>query len=528
MNIDDLKKTINDYYNNTNDNIIGVGYGKKCVNGSLTDDNSIMFTVLEKKPISELQSDEIIPSIIDVNGENIKTDVIVGTIPEPLYSTCPWNGTTPSNQNLIRPLKGGIQIQTQIAENVISTATMACVVVDNDTNSLAILTAAHTCVKDVLQPSNYTGWPNQYQNYIKYKTYQPVFGTNNEIGFQKKYIPLKGLPESNTTDCALITINNKNLLHYTGSTLQYGLTGETFYPFATTSEIDGLFDSDARLYCSGRSSGARGQYEPYLHILNLYQSQVIGPYKLWTNDGQLARPQESLPYIDFNDLFTLYAGADFANRCTPSSQLGDSGSAIIGVINGIDKIIGILIASDGDLTWGCRIDNVASALNISPYSGNLTNFQSLGISDIDNASIHYETGVNNNPFITLENKKYWNQGARVVTSQTASVHALNQSAAIFIGYITIDSNIVNGIYNVMQGGEQFANTTECGGYKRVIVYVYENTFPAPTYGEQIVLIDSLNGVYSQTFIQNNDAYVFDNVYVGVSGTINIQLYDISC
>ena len=80
----------------------------------------------------------------------------------------------------------------------------------------------------------------------------------------------------------------------------------------------------------------------------------------------------------------------------------------------------------------------------------------------------------------------------------------------------------------MQGGEQFANTTECGGYKRVIVYVFENTFPAPTYSEQIVLIDSLNGVHSQTFMQNNDAYVFDNVYVGVSGTINIQLYDISC
>ena len=67
-----LKKAVEDIYNDSNYNVESVSLGHKNKDGEL----SIVVRVKKKKPLSELNENEVIQSTIEIDGEKNKTDVM--------------------------------------------------------------------------------------------------------------------------------------------------------------------------------------------------------------------------------------------------------------------------------------------------------------------------------------------------------------------------------------------------------------------------------------------------------------------
>jgi len=69
---------------------IGVGYGLKRINGELTNEESIVFSVEKKLSLSVLPEGDILPSEITIGDKIFRTDVIeVGKIVPLQYCTPP-------------------------------------------------------------------------------------------------------------------------------------------------------------------------------------------------------------------------------------------------------------------------------------------------------------------------------------------------------------------------------------------------------------------------------------------------------
>ena len=107
---------------------VGVGYAFKQTDGIYNGEVCVSFSVKEKKPLSELSEDEVLPSEIYVNDDlTIKTDVVqVGeiytlqcsrTTPITANQPCePFILTPPTNRSAFATLKGGISI-TSVNQN---------------------------------------------------------------------------------------------------------------------------------------------------------------------------------------------------------------------------------------------------------------------------------------------------------------------------------------------------------------------------------------------------------------------------
>lgn len=74
-----LKNQINDLYNDTPENVHSVGLGYKFINNQKTNTIGIVFKVYKKKPLSELNPNEVLPSSITIDNESYITDVIEET-----------------------------------------------------------------------------------------------------------------------------------------------------------------------------------------------------------------------------------------------------------------------------------------------------------------------------------------------------------------------------------------------------------------------------------------------------------------
>lgn len=60
----------------SNPGVNEITFGKKIISGSVTDEDSFIFGVTQKKPLAELSESEIIPTTIASGSDNIKTDVV--------------------------------------------------------------------------------------------------------------------------------------------------------------------------------------------------------------------------------------------------------------------------------------------------------------------------------------------------------------------------------------------------------------------------------------------------------------------
>ena len=410
-----LQNSIENLYFSTNDNIVGVGYSYKITNGIPTDLLSIQFSVNEKKSISDLSPEEIIPTTINIDGIEYVTDVVeqqLNLIANACYSWDPPDSEILEHRSLLSTLKGG----TSISKASISsgTGTLGLICVDNIDNTIIGLTNNHVIINNAFLNSSRIQYdPNSGPSNCKYidsdtsDIIQPgmlELAASEKIGPTKRYYPLtKDGP--NYIDAAIIAITNSNKIN----SLSYQqINNPTNYvpQFATTSEINSLLSMNPKpkLYKSGRTTGFIGGTNCPLEIMSVMQTTSVGLFSPYSAT------------IPFSDCITYkFTELDTNNRPKGGASIpGDSGSVVLAEIGGVQKVIGLNFAGgtisngdpQGNLGLACRIDRVANMLNIRPFGGPISFTNPLDWTyHQDN-----ETSSANSVTLNIANKTYWQIG----------------------------------------------------------------------------------------------------------------------
>lgn len=238
---------------NTHIRSIGIDY--KTINGQITNIRSAVFYVREKKPLSLIDKDKIIPSRVIINDIEYPTDVVEQKTRYTVLTDGCWgtnistwsadhkkrlrqylpydqNGNpqnaSPPSGTLNKPIQGGISVGQQYG----GTGTLGCIVLDDVNNKICGLSNLHVFIGDGFLASEKKilkdlGYPNKIFNLYNKGSVQsgePAFGGsfkpspyNKEkgIGFIKRYTPLyywnwdgdNNLIKHNYVDCALTALN---------------------------------------------------------------------------------------------------------------------------------------------------------------------------------------------------------------------------------------------------------------------------------------------------------------------------------
>lgn len=383
---------------------ISVAFGKKSVGGELTGELAFMFMVPQKLPLNEIPENEILPLSVIVDGESYKTDVVeVGEIKllacdsNSNNSCYGWQTTPPSNQNAIRPIKGGIQISSHNNSlnypSSITVGTLGFIALDSETSALVGVSNNHVLVKNAFYTSERNVNGATVENETDDNVYQNGFdrSTGGTIGKVIRYVPLSktGL---NQVDGALFGIYS-NMVSNSESYKQHGLSISTPMPFASTTEINNALIGDYPLASSGRSTGAKMNSPCGLVVNSLGAITYVGPFY---DNGTYETPL-------FNDLIAFSReNAD----CNYPIYPGDSGSGLLANINGTWKIIGLCFAGSNTMGYACRIDHVASQLGIQSWDGTSKPFI-----DINSIDIKAVLGTSTDKTIDCNGTTYWQMGS---------------------------------------------------------------------------------------------------------------------
>lgn len=397
-------------------NINNVSYGFKFVGGEQTNELCIIYGVEEKKPLSELSSEEILPSTITVGEQVLKTDVYEVSKAELLacnaYCGQVAGPNSIDNRAYTRPLKGGLSITS--TNNVSTVGTMGFIGVHTETQTLVGVTNNHVTIQDAFYTSerNLFGTiKNEYSpvDYIYQNGESGSIPTNPAytIGQSLRYVPISK-NNVNYVDGAIFSLEAEDVDIAT-SYQQAGVNDYTLpLPFATTSEIDNLLTTNPMLYSSGRTTGPKGGSSCPMRIFALFSSTIL-TYEL----------QGTSTYCQFLDQITFVKPVNdpsLSTICSNPIYSGDSGSALIADFDGVRKIIGLVFAAGsigGVIYYGYanRIDRVASELGIEAWDGTAKGY-------VDPSSITYKTTYNgsSNKTITCEDKTYWQVGLTTLDS----------------------------------------------------------------------------------------------------------------
>jgi hypothetical protein len=276
--------------------------------------------------------------------------------------------------------------------------------------------------------------------------------SSTQIGYIKRYSTISTI-EPNILDVALLTLRNENNTNVEMVSAGYSHTQANFYhkgvcSFATTAEINTLATNRVPLFKSGRTSSATGSPNP-LSALNVRFDKslcqgltamesnglggLVGPvpycssiyqtlccnnhsYRFSTNCGMTATSVNFSAYVGYNfgsALFEKSIRYTTDSPANPPSLPGDSGSLLYGLFNATNpstsawKIVGLVYAGNSfDTGLAVRIDNIASAFNISPYQSTTPTYTNL-----NNEKKIYIKGVSNTQSLTgNDNRKYWQSG----------------------------------------------------------------------------------------------------------------------
>ena len=398
-----INEKIKELFELTPDNI-GVAFGKKTVNGELTEDLSFIFMVPQKLPLNQIPENEILPSSVIVDGDTHKTDVIeVGEIKlvscdSNTNNTCyDWQSTPPNNQNTIRPIKGGIQISSYNNSpdypTSINVGTLGFIAIDSQTSALVGVTNNHVIVKNPFYTSERVSSGAIVENESDDNVYQNGFdqSTGGTIGKVIRYVPLSKT-SANQVDAALIALYS-NVVSVSESYLQYGLSISSPMTFASTVEINNALTGNYPLASSGRSTGAKMNSPCGLIINALGATTYVGPF----HDNET----DSSPL--FNNLISFTRENP---DCLYPIYPGDSGSSLLANIGGVWKIIGLCFAASSTIGFACRIDQVASQLGIEAWDGTSKPFI-----DVESIQIKAVLGTSSDKTIDCDDTTYWQIGS---------------------------------------------------------------------------------------------------------------------
>jgi hypothetical protein len=222
-------------------------------------------------------------------------------------------------------------------------------------------------------------------------------------------------------DGALIALKctsstGQTLIDFTSSFQQEGLNYTASMPFASTAEIDNLFNTNPALYSSGRTTGVKsGSCE--LRFAGFMNTPIVFKKQ---NQDTLVQMVDCIKFVKADGTWDPLTSGSNASVCPYPVWGGDSGSTLIANFGGTWKIIGLVFAGNGvrynpndgilfeqPSTYGlaCRIDDVANELSIKAWTGSIAPV-------VDFTSIDYITVSGSNDIKTLECKSqtYWQVG----------------------------------------------------------------------------------------------------------------------
>jgi hypothetical protein len=174
----------------------------------------------------------------------------------------------------------------------------------------------------------------------------------DSIGKIKRYSILSALGSSNTVDAGLISLKREKIL-LPDSLYQFGTLDTIGMPFATESEIISIFENSLNVSVVSAPSGPKFK-SCDLIIDEVSVTSLIDGYNF----------KNSFRSILFNDLIKI-------SRRIPDDTVfapGDSGSIVYARVDGVNKIIGMVIAVNGKHAYVSKITNIAQQLDISPVS----------------------------------------------------------------------------------------------------------------------------------------------------------------
>ena len=394
---ENIKNKIEELFHSTPEGV-GVMLGNKITNGEYTGEESIVFTVEKKKPLSELSPEEILPSQVEIDGVTYKTDVFeTGLIetfacPSNVTSACySWQYTPPGNRQTIRPLKGGVSLTSQNLQGYVGT--LGFLAVDSATGALVGITNNHVVIADAYY-SSFRSTTGILQNETSDSAYQTgdiqPSSSSLKIGEVLRYVPLSAPPTMNQVDGAMVSIS-QSVMSDSESFKQFGLSGTSVMPFATTSEINALV-GNSLTSSSGRSTGVKQGPLCGLAIQGVNYVTGVSGFNL--------QGQSTVAY--FNNCISF-------TRLNPDCQWpiykGDSGSALVATIGGVDKIVGLCFAGGSTVGVACRIDIVAEQLGIQAWNGTTPEFV-----DLTSKKLVTVAGFNNTKTITCSGQTLWQVG----------------------------------------------------------------------------------------------------------------------
>jgi len=367
-----------------------------------------------------------------------------------------------ANRQSPRPLKGGLSITSTTHStpftNAGSVGTMGLICQDSASGALVGLTNNHVVIRDAFYTSQrtYTNPQNEFDivessttvegDYV-YQTgdSQPIsIGGSKEIGRVLRYVPLYTSASiasnpslTNKVDAAMFSLycsssTAAQIINFTSSFQQIGLSYTSSMPFASTAEIDDLINNNYELYSSGRTTGAKGS------------PGTLCPIRMYGYASfPIAYPLQGTPTLSYFTDVLMFVKPNNSSSFTPTTPLtsaticpypvwgGDSGSTLIANIGGTWKIVGLVFAGNGipfnpqtgfptyiypngtsipyqvasSIGYACRIDQVASQLGIKAWTGSAAPV-------VDPITITYKTvsGSSSNSTLVCSGSTYWQVG----------------------------------------------------------------------------------------------------------------------
>lgn len=392
----------------TPENIHGVGYGFKEKKGQLTKELSIIFNVLEKKPLSAIPQNEILPATVTFDGVTYTTDVIETPQVSANYCYADDSNALPVSLHMASriPYVGGICISWPIPTQpgFASTGTMGLICVDTTDNSIVALTNAHV---GVLEPRNVGATslnaPATFDN-TRWTNYQSLPWSYLSTLSLKRYMPFAS---TNTIDAAVLAVTGVSLINTLSSFKQLNLNYNQSLQFASVGEIDSLvvggIPAGNPIFKAGRRTGPVGWpgSAPWgSEFCSVTATQLF--YSTFVNFGNLYFPF-------FTDTIV------YKSNNIKASDSGDSGSAVCALYNRNSptlsawKVIGLNFAGGGNVPnavgIACRIDNICQTLQLTAWQG-----QPITVTNPTKEDIQYVDGKSSAPFITQNGKLYWQMG----------------------------------------------------------------------------------------------------------------------
>jgi len=425
-------------------NASSISYGYKFVGKTQTNELCIIFSVSKKKPITELLDSEIIPSSITLEDRVLKTDVFETDMPELLVcnGTCGQNAGANSivNRTFTRPLVGGLSVTST---NLVTTVgTLGFIGVHINTQTLVGVTNNHVLIQDAFYTAerNLAGpIKNEYtpiDSVYQHGETGSIPPSNFIIGQTLRYVPIQQATP-NKVDCSIFSINEADigLGNISSSVMQAGVAYSNALPFATTTEIDNLLQTNPMLFSSGRTTGPKGGVTCPLRVFALFTAFPINYNKQYIPTQVYFEDQITFVKPEFDPSLTTIC----SNPIIP----GDSGSALIADFGGVRKIVGLVFAAStvgGIIYYGYanRIDNVALEMGIQAWDGTDKNF-------VDLSSIEYVTTVGGSydKYINCEQKKLWQVGLTTLFKPCTSPSPISYNC---INEVCIDPGDGSGTY----------------------------------------------------------------------------------